>query len=59
MCSATSSEGSQLIRSVVPCAQSRVAIARFERPAQQATEPRAKRVDITKPLILHIQYITS
>ena len=53
MHSATSSEHSQLVRIVVPCAQTRVAIethsrwtvwsaANFEKPAEQATKPRAK-----------------
>ena len=50
MRSSTSSEGSRLVRIVVPCAQTRVtkrrileqtvqSAMRFERPAQQATEP--------------------
>ena len=57
MHSPTSSEDSQLVRIVVPCAQTRlpgprghrdaflsgVSAARFDRPARQATEPRAKR----------------
>ena len=51
MCSSASSEGSRLVRFTVPGAQARVAILEqtarsatgFERPAQQATEPRAKR----------------
>ena len=58
MRSPTSSEGSQLVRIVVPCAQMRVsrprghrdacssewrkAAARFKGPAQQATKPRVK-----------------
>ena len=53
MRSSTSSESPRLVRIAVPCAQTRVAIemhsqrmarsaARFNRPAQQATEPRAK-----------------
>ena len=57
MRSPTSSEDSQLVRIVVPCAQTRLpgprmhsrarasgaSAARFDRPARQAAEPRAKR----------------
>ena len=49
MRSATSSEGPRLVRIAVPRAQTRVTIEThsrtngFERPVQQATEPRAKR----------------
>ena len=57
MCSSTSSEGSRLVRIVVPCAQTRVAIETYSRangakrrafrevcPAgHRAFEPRAKR----------------
>ena len=55
MRSPTSSGGSRLVRVVVPCAQTRVPGPRgileqmaqsamsFDRPAQQATEPRPKR----------------
>ena len=55
MRSSTSSEGPRLVRFAVPCAQTRVTIemhsrmngtgsaVRFERPAQQITEPQAKR----------------
>ena len=57
MCSPTSSEGSRLVKIVVLCAQTRVpgprghrergtlerSAAHFDRPAQQANKPRAKR----------------
>ena len=52
MCSSTNLKGPRLVRFAVPCAQTTVAIEMhsrtaqnatcFERPVQQATEPRAK-----------------
>ena len=65
---ATSSEGPQLIRIAVPCAQTRVAIEMhlertaqsatcLERPAQQVTKPRVKRE--TRSVLCHSLVVDS